>query len=321
MSLTGFFSTSRSIRLRRSNVVARGAVAGWLCSFVVLVSAIGCGGNVSSMRTASYLPPARPASPPTTGRLPADKYLAPSNHRNWIASQVVLPHATVHGDEAKIHNIRNCDYVTENDYVVQYYDKTYNLNELESVDFIVVPFRRAAELAHTMLSFGFGKGRYLVSSVEARLEKGESYSPLVGSARQFELMYVLADERDVIRLRTEVRDSDVYIYRSVATPAQARALLTDILQRVNTLTKEPEFYDTLTNNCTSNIVRHVNHLFPGTVPTDYRVLLPGFSPQLAYEVGLLDKTVPFEELQRRARVNDLAHRYKDSTDFSEKIRR
>ena len=217
-------------------------------------------------------------------------------------------------------NIRNCDYVTENDYVVQFYNKTYNLKELESVDFIVFPFNENIALAHTMLSFGFGKGQYLVSSAEGRFEKGESYSAIGGSTRQYELMYVLADERDMIRLRTEIRDVGVYIYRSTATPAQARALFVDILQRMNQLKKEPEFYDTLTNNCTSNIVRHVNHLFPGTLPTDYRALLPGFSPQLAYELGLLDKSIPFEELKRRSHVNELAHRYKNSSDFSDKIR-
>ena len=182
---------------------------------------------------------------------------APSNERDWIPEQAIMPTAEWDGSEVTVRNVRNFEFVTEHDFIPRYYDKTYQLDDLESVDFIVAPFKDTPVLAHTMISFGFGHGEFLVSSVEARLEKGESYSPLAGALRQFEIMYVLADERDVIQLRTEHRDTDVYVYRAQATREQVRALLLDVLNRVNKLAKEPEFYDTIYNNCTTNIVAHV----------------------------------------------------------------
>lgn len=247
--------------------------------------------------------------------------LVASNDRDWAPQFAIPPYVEIDGDLLHVKDIRNFVYLTEQDFLPDYYDRTFRLSELESVDFIVTPFDGAPLLAHTMLSFGFRGGHYLAASVEARLEKGETYSPMLGAMRQFELTYVLADERDVIRLRTEIRNSRVYVFRSTATPEQARKLLFDVITRVNDLHDYPEFYDTISNNCTTNIVRHVNELNPGAVPYDVKILLPGLSPQLAYDLGLLDRRFTFEELRQRADVTEQAHRYRDSPDFSKKIRR
>jgi hypothetical protein len=205
-------------------------------------------------------------------------------------------------------NDRDCD------------NRTYDLSKLRTVDFVMVPFNESPALAHTMLSFGFDDGEYLGVSVEVRLEKGESYSPTLGLFGQFELIYVVADEQDLIRVRTEYRDVDVLVYRTTATPEQARRLLVDVMRRVNQLHDAPEYYDTLSNNCTTNIVRHINTLAPGSIPSDYRILLPGFADQLAYDLGLIDNSRPFAEVRKRARINDLALRYKDDPQFSQRIR-
>src|SRR4029078_12220986 len=146
---------------------------------------------------------------------------------------------------------------------------------------------------------------YLVRSVEVRLEKGESYSTAAGLLGQFELMYVVADEHDLFTVRPEFRNVEFLLYHTTATPAQARPLFLDVMKRVNQLHDHPEFYDTLRNNCTTNIVRHINTLVPGKVPNDYRVLLPGYADELAYELGLIDKSLPFAEVRRRARISDL----------------
>lgn len=248
------------------------------------------------------------------------KALRPSNDRNWDPNLAVLPRAELHGDQLSVFNIRNTKYISENDYVVRHYDKTFDLNRLEYVDFIVVPFKQAPELAHTMLSFGFRDQGNLVVSAEVRIEEDETYSAVKGSLRQYELMYVLADERDVIPLRTKYRDVEVYLYRTRATPDQARALLLDIMARVNKLNVQPEFYDTLTNNCTTNIVDHINRIMPGRVPFDLGVVLPGYADRLAYEQGLLDSDTTFEKTRRDAHINSVANRYLDDPDFSTKIR-
>lgn len=256
-----------------------------------------------------------------SGCAPMHSKLVASNDRDWRPDQAILPHAKFKGDQVKVYNIRNCIYRSDEDYIVRHYDKTFDLNQLKTVDFLVVPFPDAPDLAHTMLSFGFEDEEYVVISIEIRREKGESYSPVAGALRQYEIMYVVADERDAIGVRTNIRNNDVYLYRSTATPEQARALFVDMLNRANKLRAEPEFYDTFTNNCTTNIVKHVNNLQPGSVPYTIHVLLPGHADRLAYDLGLLDRSRPFEELKRLSRINDLAGRYSESPDFSKKIRR
>ena len=247
--------------------------------------------------------------------------MRPSNTRAWVTDQSAVSYAEIRQPLVTIHNVRNCDYRTESDFTVQYYDKTVDLRELDSVYFVMVPFPDMPSLAHTMLSFGFADRDYLGVSVEIRREKGETYNPVRAMFNQYELMYVLADERDLIGLRSNLRLNDVYLYRAKATPEQTRLLFLDVVDRVNKLARQPEFYNTLTNNCTTNIVRHVNNLAPNKVPLDYRVLLPGYSDRLAYDLGLLDTPLSYEEAREQARVTRLAYLYRDSPSFSQEIRR
>lgn len=287
----------------------------WL-STILLAGCHAIGSRPGDSGTLSALPPA----------LPTSKLLTPSHDRDWSPDLAVLPYADFGDARASDHhvilrNIRNCAYESDSDYAVNYYDKRFDLQQLRTVDFIVVPFKETPSLAHTMLSFGFADGEHVAVSAEARLERGETYSPVLGELRQYELMYVVADERDAILRRTKHRGVDVYVYRTIATPEQSRELFLDVMQRVNELAEVPEFYDTLSNNCTTNIVRHLNRRRPGRIPYDVRVLLPGFSDGLAYELGLLDTSLPFEEARRRARVTELANRAADAPDFSSRIRR
>lgn len=249
--------------------------------------------------------------------------LRPSNERDWSPDQAILPSAeySESGERVTIRNIRNCDYKSEMNYEVHHYDKTYDLTKLKTVDFIRVPFSSTPDLAHTMLSFGFDDREYLAVSVEIRKEKGETYQPVLAGMNKYEITYVVGDEHDLIGVRTEHRLNDVYLYPTNASPKEVRALFDDVMARVNKLTDEPEFYNTITNNCTTNLVDHVNHLRPGLVPYDYRVLLPGYSDRLAYDVGLLRREATFEQTRDKARVTDLAYRYREADDFSVQIRR
>jgi hypothetical protein len=249
------------------------------------------------------------------------KFLTPSNDRDWTSDQAVAAFADFQGERVTVHNIRHITYRTAENFTVEYRDQTYDLGRLESVDFIVVPFNATPEVAHTMLSFGFDDGQYLGVSVEIRKERGESYNPLKGILRQYELMYVVADEQELILRRVLFDLSDVYVYRTRAKPEEALALFCDVMRRVNKLADRPEFYNTLTNNCTTNIRNHINRLAPDRVPYDYRVLLPGDSDKLAYDLGLLATDTSFEETKRAARVNYLAYLYRDDPEFSTKIRR
>lgn len=253
------------------------------------------------------------------------KLAAPSNTRNWSPDQAVLPYVEFHGEEVTVHNVRYCRYFGEETYVVEHEDREYDLNDLRGVDFFMVPFDNMPAIAHTMLSFEFrppgGPTDRLAVSVEVRKEQGETYAAWKGSARQYELMYVLADERDVVGVRTNHRGENVYLYHTTATPEQARRLLVDVLGRTNELASRPEFYNTFSNNCTTNIARHINRISPNRIHYDYRLLLPGYSDKLAYDEGLIERHGTFEETKARAYVTPKAHLIAEREDFSALIRR
>jgi hypothetical protein len=244
----------------------------------------------------------------------------PSNDRQWSPDERELATARFAGDSVYIRNVRNVHYRTTHDYDVHYDDRVYDLRRIESVWFIVEPFSGMKGPAHTFVTFGFDDGRYVGVSVEIRKEVGESFSPWRGVARGYELTYVVGDERDLIGLRANFRHDSVYLYRTTATPAKAREMFVSMLTRANKLAAEPEFYNTLTSTCTTNIVRHVNEIAPKRVPFSFKTLVPAYADELAYKVGLLDTTTAFDTLRARAKINARAAAAADSPDFSRLIR-
>lgn len=248
----------------------------------------------------------------------------PRLDRDWTADQQTLATAQVRDTSVEIRNIRNISYRSVTDYDVAFYDKTFDLNRIVSVDFLVEPFSGHKGPAHTLLSFGFdtpdGTREYVAISVEIPKEKGESFSPLKGLLRSYELVYVIADERDVIKLRSNYRKDPVYLYPMKTTPEKMRTLFLSMLTRANELGRKPAFYNTLTSTCTTNIVDHVNAIAPNRIPFSYKILLPGYSDELAYDVGLIDTTLPLSEIRNAYQVNALAQQYADAPDFSLKIR-
>ncbi len=245
----------------------------------------------------------------------------PSLNREWTRDQQILARASFDGDIVSISHIRNIDYRSTSDYDVHYYDKVFDLNKIESMWYMVEPFAGyGAGAAHTLVSFGFAGGEYVAISVEIRKEQGESFSAVKGLLRQYELVYVVADERDVIKLRSNYRKDDVFLYPVQTTKEHMRALFVSMLERANKLAAEPEFYNTLTSTCTTNIVDHVNQLTPGRVPFSFKILMPAYSDELAYDIGLLDTSLTLEQLREKYRINDRAMRYADDSLFSVRIR-
>ncbi len=245
----------------------------------------------------------------------------PSNDRDWQPEVAVLPYAEINGNLVTIHNIRNFEYRSETDFTPHYYDKTFDLNKLDTVD-LVASYWMGDAIAHMMVSFGFSGQDYLTISIETRKERTESYSTLAGFFREYELYYVVADERDLIGVRTNYRKDppeDVYLYRTNAPPQNVRRLFMSYIEKINSLKEHPEFYNTLTTNCTTNIWMHtkVNN---AALPFDWKILASGYVPLLAYERGRLDTRLPFEELRRRGHINDAAHAAGEAPDFSQRIR-
>jgi len=195
----------------------------------------------------------------------------PSHDRNWRPDLAVLPYAEIASDRVHLHNIRDCEYRGEEDYDVRHYDRQILLDDVVSIDFIVVPFKEAPAIAHTRLSFGLRDGEHIVFSVEARLEQGEDYSLIPSASGQYELMWVVGTERDLIRLRTDVRDVDVYLYPIKATPEQVRKVFVAGSERINEIAERPEAHDLLKNNFTTHNGGMVKHPKPGTLPSVARV--------------------------------------------------
>lgn len=244
-----------------------------------------------------------------------------SHDREWEPEVAVLPYATIEGDLVTVHNIRNLNYRSETDFSVAYYDKTFDLRKLNSVD-LIASYWMGPTIAHIFLSFGFEGDDYLAISIETRKERGEAYSTLAGFFKQYELFYVVADERDVIRLRTSYRDNppeDVYLYPVHGPIENGRRLFLEYMRKINALKDEPEFYNTLTTNCTTSIWLH-SRMNPGHLPFSWKLLLSGYVPEYLYEAGRLDTSLPFSELKQRSRINARARKADNAEDFSRRIR-
>ncbi len=243
-----------------------------------------------------------------------------ADSENWSPDQAILPWAEFDGDRVLVHNVRLCRYRSKSDYDVHFEDRAYDLARLKGVDYIVEPFANWRGPAHTFVSFGFEGGQYLAISVEIRKRPGQHFSPLKGLLWAYPITYVVADERDVLPLRVIHRHDDVYLYPLRATPEGVRQLFVDMLRRANWLREHPQRYNTLTNNCTLAIRRHVNNLIHRHVPFSFRLLLPGYSDRLAYDLGWIDTDLGFDDARRRFRITERVKEYADDPDFSVKIR-
>jgi hypothetical protein len=248
--------------------------------------------------------------------------IAPSNEREWLTENAVLPHATIDGNVVTVHNIRNFSYRTETDFTPAYYHKRFDLSQFEGVD-LVASYWMGPHIAHVFLSFAFAGGDHLAISIEARKEKGEGYSTIKGFFRQYELYYVVADERDVIGLRTNHRNDppeQVYVYRLKGNLDGGRRLFMEYMDQINALAMRPAFYNSLTTNCTTNIWMN-SRVNPEHVPFSWKILASGHVPEFLHGQGRLAAAGPdFAEIQRRALVNVRAQAAGTAADFSRRIR-
>jgi hypothetical protein len=244
--------------------------------------------------------------------------IAPSNSRDWSPDVARTAQALFQGPSVTIENLRNFEYRSETDYEQRWERRTYNLNGIRGVD-LFMSFWGPTQIAHTIASWEFDDGQHLAISIETRKRKGQSYSAVRGFFRQYEIYYVVADERDLVGLRTNYRDEQVYLYHIRASASQARALLIDYLKEVNRLAEHPQWYNALTQNCTTTIRGHTQNVGAGG-RLDWRLLANGHLDELLYERGQMDTHLPFEEVRARSNITERAKAAGDSPDFSARIR-
>jgi len=245
-------------------------------------------------------------------------FIPPSHDRPWRPEVAVMPRATIDGDHVHITGVRDFKYRSLNDFTTHYEERDVQLSHMTGLDFFV-SYWSEGPVAHTFLSFIFDDAPPLSISIETRPEVGESFDPIASLFKQFELIYVVGEERDLVRVRTKYRGEEVYLYRLNTSAENARRLFLIYLGRINELADRPEFYNLLSNNCTINIVRYANAA-GREGRFDIRHLLNGLVDGYLYHSGRVDTTLPFDELRRRSRINEAAQAADDALDFAQKIR-
>ena len=244
--------------------------------------------------------------------------IQPRSARDWKPEVAVLADAAIDGEHVTIHNIRNFDYRTETDFTPHYDTRAYDLGRLRGLD-LFVTYWGSPLIAHPILSFDFGEQGHICFSIETRSERGAAYSTVRGFYRQFELIYIPADERDVIRLRTNFRKGEeVYLYGLTLPVDQIRGRFLEYAHHLNDLRARPEWYNAISTNCTTSI--RSQHEAKERMPWDWRILANGKADEMLYELGMVDRSLPFADLKRHAYINDRARSADGSEDFSELIR-
>ena len=244
--------------------------------------------------------------------------ILPSHDRDWRKDVAVMPHAVIDGDTVRIKDVRDFDYRSRNDFTVRYKEREVSLSHLTGVDFYV-SFWMEGPIGHTFLSFTFDNAPPLAVSIETRPEADEGYSPLASMFKQYELIYIVGDERDLVRLRTNFRDEEVFLYHLNIPPSAARRLFLVYLDRINELHDHAEWYHLLSNSCTINIVRYAN-VAGRTGGLDFRHVLNGLIDRYFFETGLVNTSMPFDELRRRSNITEVSRAAGNDDDYSQRIR-
>ena len=242
-----------------------------------------------------------------------------SNTGDWQPDVSQLAHGELDGNILTLHNVRDFVYRSETDFTEHWDTRTYDLTKLSGLDMYFSHWS-GPTIAHTIMSWDFSDGQHLAISIETRKVVGQQYSAVGGFFRQYPIYYVAADERDVIGVRTDFRGENVWLYRLRVPPENARLLLLDYLKSMNELVLQPEWYNAFTDNCTTSIQRHVHRLNPQGTPLNWRLFVNGYLPELLYERGNLDTSLPFAELQAISNIDARAKGAGQGADFSARIR-
>lgn len=247
-------------------------------------------------------------------------FVTPDPNVEWSPEQARVPHVVIDGDQIHVDDVRNFTWHTASDFTPGFYNRTYDLNKLDAVYYIVASMPKWEGVAHVFVSFSFTDGQSVAVSVEGRRRKGQPYRLIPSLFRQFQLIYVVGDERDVIGLRGAIWKKPVYFYPVRSTPERKRALFVDMMERAHSLEEQPEFYDLIFNNCMNNITHHLRRLGGRALPFDLQVLLTGFSDRVAYYLGFIDTELPFDQARQAFRVDPWMQTVPLDEHFSERLR-
>ena len=251
--------------------------------------------------------------------------MTPSLDKDWAEDQKILTNVEIGQQNIYLKNIRSFRYTSTDDYEVWYFNDEYSIWDVVSVDYIIEPFGEKDGFAHTMLSFWMRDGRYLSVSAEIRKELWESFHPLLGLLNAYEIVYMIGDEEDLIKLRANYRKDTVILYPMQASEEEVQKLFVSVMQRAKSLSKHPEFYNTITNTCTTSILEHINALRAeknkSSISWWKKILLPSYSDEVAYELGLINTKLSLSEAREYYTINTLSESHTEGEDYSKLIRK
>jgi hypothetical protein len=247
-------------------------------------------------------------------------FVTPNPNQDWIEKHARMPHVEVVGEKVHVGNVRNFTWRTPTDFTPAYEDRVYDLRAISSMYFALSPIFDLEPVAHVWVSFGFSDGQHVAISVEARGVNGRPFGLFPSMFRQFQLIYVIGDERDVVGMRAIARQTAVRFYPARTTKERMRALFLDMVERAHTLEEHPEFYNLFANNCLNNVTYHIRRLGGRPLPSELRLLLTGFSDRYAYDYGFIDTDLPFEQAREAYRIDEWMRSTPLDEGFSKRLR-
>jgi hypothetical protein len=247
-------------------------------------------------------------------------FIKPDPDQDWAPEQARQPHVEIIGDKVHVSHVRNFTWHTATDFTPGFYDRVYDLNKLNSMYYVVASMPKWEAVAHVFVSFGFSDGQRVAVSVEGRRRKGQPYRVIPSMFRQFQMIYIIGDERDVVGLRGAIWKDPVYFYPARTTNERKRAIFLDMMRRADSLEEHPEFYNLIFNNCMNNITYHLRRLGGRPLPHDLQVLLTGLSDRVAHRLGYIDTDLPFEKARQAFRVDQWIETTPLDESFSQRLR-
>jgi hypothetical protein len=247
-------------------------------------------------------------------------FVTPNPNEDWIPKHTRMPHVEIVGDKVYVNNVRDFTWRTESDFTPAYCDRVYDVNALSSAYFVLSPIFNLEPVAHVWVGFGFSDGQHVAISVEARGVNGRPFGLFPSMFRQFQLIYVIGEERDVVGMRGIARQAEVRFYPVRTTLERKRFIFLDMMRRAGSLEEHPEFYNLFANNCMNNVTYHIRRLGGRALPSELRLLLTGFSDRLAYDYGFLDTDLPFEKAHQAYRIDEWMRQTSLDDTFSERLR-
>jgi hypothetical protein len=247
-------------------------------------------------------------------------FMTPNPNEDWITKHARMPHLEIAGDKVSVNNVRDYTWRTESDFTPGYRDRVYDVSTLNTMYFALSPIFDLEPVAHVWVCFGFSDGKHVAVSVEARGVNGRPFGLFPSMFRQFQLIYVVGEERDVIGMRVVARQAEVRFYPVRATPDRMRALFLDMMDRAHSLEEHPEYYNLFANNCMNNITYHIRRMGGPPLPNELRLLLTGFSDRLAFDYGFLDTDLPFEKAREAYRIDQCMRDAPLDESYSQRLR-